>query len=236
VKKVILFGNNEVASVNHYHFTHDSEYEVAAFTVDKKFIKEESFHGLPVLPFDTVESIFSPKEYAMALPLGYRKLNRFRMEKCNQAKAKGYRLVSYVSSKAFIWKGLVTGENCFIYENAMVGPFAHIGDNVILSPGSNIGHHSKIGDHCFVASGAVVLGEVNVGPFCVLGGNSTIVDGVAVAAECIIAAGVTITKDTVERGVYTVRPAELAPKRSNELATWLTWSERVRKSSDLNKM
>jgi sugar O-acyltransferase (sialic acid O-acetyltransferase NeuD family) len=230
VKKVILFGNNEVASVNHYHFTQDSEYQVAAFTVDKAYIKEDSLHGLPVVPFEDITSLFSPDEYAMALPLGFRKLNRFRMEKCRQAKEKGYELASYISSKAVTWKGLRTGENCFIYENCIVGPFAHIGNNVILSPGSNIGHHSQIGDHCFVASGAVVLGEVTIGPFCVLGGNSTIVDGVSVAAECIIAAGVTITKDTMERGVYTARPAELAPKRSNELSTWLTWSERVRKS------
>jgi sugar O-acyltransferase (sialic acid O-acetyltransferase NeuD family) len=235
VKKVILFGTNEVASVNHYHFAHDSEYLVTAFTVDKEFIKEDTLHGLPVIPFDNIESVCPPNEYAMALPLGFRKLNRFRMEKCNQAKAKGYELISYVSSRAVTWKGLNVGENCFIYENSIVGPFAHIGNNVILSPGSNIGHHSKIGDHCFVASGAVVLGEVNVGPFCVLGANSTIIDGVTVAAECIIAAGVTITKDTKERGVYIARQAELAPKQSNELATWLTWSERVRKSSDHNK-
>jgi sugar O-acyltransferase (sialic acid O-acetyltransferase NeuD family) len=160
----------------------------------------------------------------MALPLGFRKLNRFRMEKYTQAKAKGYELASYVSSRAVIWKGLSMGENCFIYENSVVGVFAQIGNNVILQPGSYIGHHSTIGDHCFVASHAVVLGEVQVGPFCVLGGNSTIIDRVTVAAECIIAAGVTITKDTVERGVYINKPVELVPKPSNELRTWLTWS------------
>jgi sugar O-acyltransferase (sialic acid O-acetyltransferase NeuD family) len=226
MKKVILFGNNEVASLNYYYLTHDSDYQVAAFTIDQEFIKEDSLEGLPILPFDSIESMFSPNDYAMALPLGFRNLNKFRMEKCNQAKAKGYELINYTSSKAHTWKGLTTGENCFIYENSIVGPFAQIGNNVILGPGCHIGHHSKIGDNCFVASHVVVLGGVNVGQFCVLGGNSTIIDRVTVDAECIIGAGVTITKNTVERGIYVSKPAELAPKRSNELSALLTWPVR----------
>jgi len=226
MKKVILFGVNEVASLNYYYLTHDSDYQVVAFTIDKEFMKDDSLEGLPVLPFENIESVFSPNDYAMALPLGFRKLNRFRMEKCNQAKTKGYELISYTSSKALTWEGLTTGENCFIYENSIVGPFAQIGNNVILGPGCHIGHHSKIGDHCFVASHVAVLGGVTVGPFCVLGGNSTIIDRVTVGAECIIGAGVTITKNTVERGIYVNTQAELAPKRSNELSALLTWPVR----------
>jgi sugar O-acyltransferase (sialic acid O-acetyltransferase NeuD family) len=226
MKKVILFGNNEVASLNYYYLTHDSDYQVAAFTTDREFIKEDSLEGLPVLPFDSIESKFSPNEYAMALPLGFRQMNRFRMEKCSQAKAKKYELISYTSSKALTWDGLHIGENCFVYENSIVGPYARIGNNVILGPGCHIGHHSKIGDHCFVASHVAVLGAVTVGPFCVLGGNSTIIDRVTVGAECIIGAGVTITKDTVEKGIYVNKPAELASKRSNELSALLTWPVR----------
>ena len=226
MKKVILFGINEVASLNYHYLTHDSEFQVAAFTVDKDFIKEDSLHGLPILPFDSIESICPPSEFEMALPLGFRNVNKFRMEKCKQAKSKGYELISYISSKALTWKGLRTGENCFMYENSIVGPFAQIGNNVILGPGSHIGHHSEIGDHCFFGSHAVVLGGVKVGPFCVLGGNSTVIDRVTVGAECIIAAGVTITKDTVEKGVYINRPAELMSKNSTALSALLTWPVR----------
>jgi sugar O-acyltransferase (sialic acid O-acetyltransferase NeuD family) len=223
MKKVVLFGNNLVASLNHYYLTHDSDYEVVAFTVDSEFINEDTLHDLPILPFETIEAVCPPEEFAMALPLGFRNLNRFRTEKYLEAKAKGYELISYVSSKAVTWKGLVIGENCFIYENAIVGPFSRIGNNVMLQPGSHIGHHSTVGDHCFVASHAVVLGGAEIGPYCVLGGNSTIIDRVTVAAECLIAAGVTITKNTKERGVYINKPAELVPKPSNELSALLTW-------------
>jgi len=223
MKKVIIFGNNEVASLNHYYLTNDSDYSVAAFTIDREFLREESLHGLPILPFDAIESIYPPDEYAMALPLGYRNVNRFRTAKYWQAKAKGYELVSYISSKAMVWNGLKPGDNCFIYEHSSVGPFAQIGNNVIVGPGSHIGHHSRIGDHCFMASQAVVLGGADVGHSCVLGGNSTIIDRVTVGAECIIGAGVTITRNTVEKGVYVNRSPELASKRSDALSAVLTW-------------
>ena len=223
MKKVIIFGTNKPASVNHYYLTHDSDYQVAAFTIDKEYLKEESLHDLPILPFESIETIYPPDEYLMALPLGFKKLNKFRMEKYCQAKSKGYKFVNYVSSKATVPKELSIGENCFIYESCIVGPFARIGNNVILNPGCHIGHHSTIGDHCFVSSHAVVLGEVTIGPFCILGGNSTVVDRVSVGAECIIGAGVTITKNTVENGFYIASPAELIRKRSDELSAVLTW-------------
>lgn len=223
MKKVIIFGNNEPASVNHYYLSHDSQYRVAGFTIDPEYLKEESLHGLPVLPFDSIEKICPPDQYLMALPLGYRKLNRFRMEKYSEAKAKGYQFANYISSKATVWKGLSIGENCFIYENSIIGLFARLGNNVIINQGCHIGHHSSIGDHCFVSSHAVVLGDVSVGPFCVLGSNSTVTDHVVVGRECVIGAGVTISKNTVEKGFYVNRAPELIRKRSDELTAVLTW-------------
>ena len=226
MEKVVLFGNAEVASMTYFYLSHDSPYEVAAFTVDREYIKEDTRFGLPVVPFEDVESICPPGEYKMSVALGFSKVNRFRAERYSQAKAKGYELISYVSSKATTWPGLVIGDNCFIQENSAIMPFAKIGNNVIIAAGSIIGHHSVIKDHCFLASGVVVLGSVTIEPYCVLGANSTINDGVTIARECIIGAGATISKSTRERGVYIDQPAELLPKPSNVLSRWLTWPVR----------
>jgi sugar O-acyltransferase (sialic acid O-acetyltransferase NeuD family) len=220
--KVVVFGNAEVASLNYFYLSHDSPYEVVAFTVDRAYIKEDTFFELPVVPFEEIESIYPPDEYRMSAALGFRRVNRFRAEKYFQAKEKGYELISYVSSRATTWPGLVVGENCFIYESSVVGPFTKVGDNVVIA-GSIIGHHSVIMDHCFLAAGSVVLGGVTVEPYCVLGANSTIKDGVTIARECIIGAGATIAKSTRERGVYIDQPAELLPKPSDVLSQWLTW-------------
>jgi sugar O-acyltransferase (sialic acid O-acetyltransferase NeuD family) len=206
------------------YLTHDSPYEVAGFTVDREYIKEGTLLGLPVVAFEEVESIFPPSEYKMSLCISYRRVNRLKAEKYAQAKAKGYELITYISSRAFTFPGLTVGDNSFIYENASIGPFAKVGNDVFIGPGSIIGHHSVIKDHCFVGPHAVILGSTTIEPYCVIGANSTIRDGgVIVARECIIAAGVSIGKDTRERGVYVGSPAELVPKPSDELGALLTW-------------
>lgn len=225
MKNVIIFGNGQAAEMNYFYLTHSSPYTVTAFTVDRTYIKEDTLFGLPMVPFEDVESMYSPHEYKMSILMSYRNLNRVRAEKYDQAKAKGYELLSYVSPKAVTWPGLAIGENCYIGENSVICPFAEIGNNVLIGAGSLIGHHSVIKDHCFIAPHAVVLGSTTIEPYCLIGANSTIRDGgVTIARECIIGAGVTITADTQERGVYIGKAAELLPKPSNELSSWLTWS------------
>jgi sugar O-acyltransferase (sialic acid O-acetyltransferase NeuD family) len=222
--KVIVFGNGQEAEVNYFYLTHDSPHEVVAFTVDQEYIKGDTLFGLPVLPFANIESSYSPNEYKMSILISYRNLNMLRAEKYGQAKAKGYELINYVSTKAIIWPGSLVGDNCFVFERCSVAAFARIGNNVHVGLGSVIGHHCEIKDHCFIAPHAVILGSTTIEPYCLIGANSTIRDGgVTIARECIIGAGVSITKDTKERGVYFNKPAELAPQPSNKLRPWLTW-------------
>ena len=55
-KKLIIFGTGEIAQLAHYYFTNDSNYEIAAFTVDEQFLEEDTFCSLPVVPFETLET------------------------------------------------------------------------------------------------------------------------------------------------------------------------------------
>lgn len=221
--KIVIFGATDAALLYHFYLTHDSPHEVVAFTVDRNFIKEATLCGLPVVPFEDIESTYPPSDYKMLVAIFYGRVNRTRAEKYAQTKAKGYELVSYVSSKAVTWPGLVVGDNCFIGENCSIGPFVQIGNNVSISAGSVVGHDSVIKDHCFIAAHTVMSGCVTIEPYCFLGGNSTINNDVTIARECIIGAGVAINKSTQERGVYVGTPAELLPKPSNVLGQWLTW-------------
>ncbi len=61
--KVVIFGNTKTAELALYYLQHDSDHEVVAFTVERDYIKEPTFHGLPLVPFETVEEIYSPKEF-----------------------------------------------------------------------------------------------------------------------------------------------------------------------------
>jgi sugar O-acyltransferase (sialic acid O-acetyltransferase NeuD family) len=222
-EKVVIFGAIEAAILGHFYLTYDSPYEVVAFTVNRDYIKQETLCKLPVVPFEDIVSIYPPSDYKMLVAIMFGRLNRTRAEKYYEAKAKGYELISYISSRAVTWPGMVIGDNCFVSESCVIQPFAEIGNNVTIATGSIIGHHSVIKDHCFLAASTVVLGCVTIEPYCFLGGNSTVRDGVTVARECIIGAGVSINKSTQERGVYVGRPPELLPKSSDVLSRWLTW-------------
>lgn len=223
LEKVVIFGAANYASFMHFYLSHDSPYDVVGFTVDAQFLKEDTMFGLPVVPFQNVQSVFSPSTHKMSVPLSFRNMNKVRAEKYAQAKAKGYELISYISSKAITWPGLVIGDNSYITEQVVINPFARIGNDIFVAPGCLIGHHSIVQDHCFLAGHSVLLGETTIGDFSFLGANSTIREGVRIARESLIGAGVTINHDTVEKGVYTGQPAVLSPKPSNELSGLFTW-------------
>lgn len=229
MKKIVVFGNHKWAELVYFFLTHDSSLEVAGFTVDPEYINEDKLFGVPVVPFEQVELIFPPAEYAMLVALSYQRLNRLREEKYYQAKSKGYELITYISSKTTTWPGLIIGDNCLVCENSSLNPFVKIGDNVTIGANVLIGHHAVIKDHCFISPGAVILGSVTIGPYCLVGANSTIKEKVNIASDCIIGAGVTITKDTRGKGVYMGKSPEVLTKSSDALRTWISWSAKPHK-------
>ncbi len=115
--KIIVFGILDTAELAHYYLTHDSEHEVVAFTVNRQYIEQESFHSLPVVAFEDIENIFPPSEYHFFAPMTGRNMNRNREAIYNHAKGKGYQFISYISSRATIFDKSVIGENCFILED-----------------------------------------------------------------------------------------------------------------------
>ena len=96
MKKVIIFGTGQFAKIIHQYLANDSDIEVVAFTANESYIKDDSFCGLPVVPFEKVESSYPSNEYQMFVAVGYSNLNKKRAGIFEQAKSKGYKLVSYI--------------------------------------------------------------------------------------------------------------------------------------------
>lgn len=203
MKKLIVFGTGDLGQLAKFYFEHDSEYSVAAFTVDRAYRTEDVFCGLPVYDFEDIETYFPPDEYEMFIAIGYKQVNKSRARKYNMAKKKGYRLASYISTHAacLIDRESV-GDNCFILENNAIEPFVKVGNDVIMWGGGIIAHHSVIGDHVFIASHAVLLGRTTIGDYSFIGANATVNDHVQLGERCVVGSGALITSDTEPDSVY----------------------------------
>ncbi len=188
-KKIILFGTGDLAQIAKLYFERDTCYEVAGFTVDDKYLKENILMDLPVVPFSSVTTTFSPQTHDMHVCLIYNDLNRLRARKCKEAEEKGYKLASYISSAAFVAPTAKLGKHCFIFENNVIQDFVEIGENHISWSGNHYGHSSKIEDNVFVSSHVVISGHCRVGSNCFIGVNSTLANGSIVGRESWISHG-----------------------------------------------
>lgn len=201
-RDLIIFGTGNIAELAHYYFSEDSEFKVVAFVVDADYLGEPVFCGLPVYPFEGIEQKFSPEKFCFFVALSYSKLNEIRKRKYLETKSLGYKIISYISSKATIFNRDKIGENCFILEDNTIQPFASIGNNVTLWSGNHIGHHSTIKDHTFVASHVVVSGGVEIGEQCFIGVNATLRDHITVGDRCVVGAGALLLQHADADGVY----------------------------------
>lgn len=216
-KRLVIFGFGDIAQLAHYYFSTDSDYEVVAFTVDAAYVTETIFCGLPVVPFEEVVQKYCPKECELFVALSYSKLNAVRKEKYLAAKALGYQVASFISSRATVLNDGRIGENCFIFEDNTIQPFVTIGNNVTLWSGNHIGHHSTIKDHCFIASHVVVSGGVEIGEQCFIGVNATLRDHIKIGEKCVIGAGALLLADAEAEGVYIGMATERARVPSTKL-------------------
>lgn len=214
---IVIFGNGEIAELADFYFTQDSDYEVAGFTVDQAYCNSDSFRGRPLVPFDRVAELFPPARFDLFVSIGYNKINTLRLAKVEAAKAMGYRLASYLSSRATVFAGFELKENCFILEDNTIQPFARIGANVTLWSGNHIGHHSTIDDDVFIASHAVISGDVEVGRGSFVGVNVTISDRVKIGRQCVLGAGALVLEDQPDFSVVAPRGTERSSVPSTRL-------------------
>lgn len=200
-KKLVLLGDGLFADIAYEYFTHDSDYEVVGFSVDRPYLRSEHKFELPVVAFDELAQHFDPATHSFFAAITYAQLNRLRQRFYEQARAMGYQPASYISSRAFVWRNVKLGEHCFIFEDNTVQPFVTLGNNVVLWSGNHIGHHSSIGHHVFVASHAVISGCCRIADHQFIGVNATLSNDLSVEPDCVIGAAALVGKSVPANSV-----------------------------------
>lgn len=200
MKKLIIYGIGSQAALAYSYFEKDSEYTVVAFTVEQTYLKENQLFGLPVYPFENIESFISPDEADMFIAIGPIKVFSVLEKFFHLAKAKGYKLASYCSSAVKSSFEPVYGENCFIDHAAKLHPFIQLGNCVTIQD-SVIAHNTEIGNYCLI-SVAILGGKVIVEDSVFIGMGAVIREGIRIGKGSIIGMGCMITKDVAPYSVY----------------------------------
>ena len=214
--KVIIFGTGDNSQIANFYLSEDKNYEVAAFTLDSDYVKDEEFEGKPVIEFQNLSNFFSPNEYRLFIPVGYTDLNQFREKKFLEGKSMGYEFITYISPRASVASNAKIGENCFILEDNTIQPFVNIEENCVLWSGNHIGHHSTVKKNCFISSHVVISGGCEIGRNSFLGVNATIRNHVLVGDYNIIGMRANVTHDTNDYEAYVEGASKLSTKSSKE--------------------
>jgi sugar O-acyltransferase (sialic acid O-acetyltransferase NeuD family) len=215
---VVIFGARDFASLAHFYLKNDSPHNVVGFTVHRQYLPEPAqFEGLPVVAFEDLEQHFPPDRVSAFAPMSHCRMNRLREEVYTAFKSRGYRLISYISSRATRFPDSPIGDNCFVLEDNTIQPFASVGNNVVIWSGNHIGHHSVVHDHVFITSHVVVSGHCVVGSHCFLGVNATIKDQVTLGEGTLIGMGANITKNTEPWSLYKADATRASKVSSTEI-------------------
>ena len=108
MKKVIVFGTNQLAQLADYYITNDSEDEVVCFTVNREFLEKETFCDKPVVVFEELVNNYSPDDYQLFAPMTGAENNKIRERIYNEGKRLGYSFIlikfeSYNFNKRYRW-------------------------------------------------------------------------------------------------------------------------------------
>lgn len=216
-KELVIIGAGETAMLAYEYFTYDSVYKVVAFAVEKNHLEQENLYNLPVIDLENIHSEYPSESVELFVAISSGKLNRNRTNMYLKLKALGYKFASYISSKAFVWRNVEIGENCFILEDNTLQPFVKIGDNVTFWSGNHIGHRTVIGDHCFISSHCVISGFCEIGKSSFLGVNCTLEDHVKIAEDNFIGAGALIQKETEPKAFHQEKQTEISKINTHRL-------------------
>lgn len=164
-----------------------------ALTVDREYLREERKWGLPVVAYEDCAALYPP-EYFDMLAIGPYERARPRENMYWKARAGKYRLVNYISPKAFIDAEPVMGDNNIIYAGADIGFEGRMGSDNIVRQQVYLGHEFDIGDHNVISPGCTIGGRLKMGSRCWIGLGASVRDEITVGDDCLIGMGAAVVK------------------------------------------
>lgn len=196
IKKIVVYGNTTLSKMLYYDAINNDSFKIACFTVDTEYLTQKEFLGLPLVDFNEIRELYPPEEYDMIAVLSGFSAIRDREKMYLKAKAYGYTLRNYISSKADISPELVMGENNIILGQSHIGIAGSMGNNNIIRQNVYLGHNFNIGNHNFIAAGCNIGGNSIIKNACFIGLGATIINNLEIGEETLIGTGSVVIRNT----------------------------------------
>lgn len=217
MKKLVIFGNGDFARLLKYYIDEDDSREVGCFTVNEADILEESFWGLPVIPFERISESFPPEDYEVLMGIGNSHMNKTRERIFYECKAKGYTVASFIHSSSKL-HGVEMGEGNIIFEDCLFYPFSKIGKGNLFWDHVLISHDCLIGDFNTFSGSSDLAGYVKIGNNGYFGKQCFLNEGITVGDYSLIGACAYAKKDMKDYEVVVApRSLTLENKKSTDL-------------------
>lgn len=219
-RKLIIYGNGQMARM-FLDFARQ-QFDVVGFTVDRAVLAAAEISGLPVVPFEEVETVFPPAEHLMITAVGYLDMNELRARKFEEGRTKGYRFTNYVHASVVRHPSVAMGVNNVILDHLAIHPGTRLGNSNFISSNASIGHGCAIGDNCWINSGVSIGGETRIGNGCFFGMNATIGDNIDIGARCYVGANTLVSRNTTAEEVYISANGERFPLPSADFLKFIS--------------
>lgn len=184
---IIIFGTSPFSKLIKRYVEEDSNDTVIAFTVNKAYLGEENFEGLPVIPFEDLEKEFPNLQFRILITCGYKKMNELRKIIYNECKRKNYTVCNFIHSSAKVETKYI-GEGNIVLPDVRIAPFVEIGNGNIFFNDVIINHETKIGDFNYFAPAFICGGACKIGDNNFYGLRSVLRDSINIGSYNIVGA------------------------------------------------
>lgn len=203
---IVIIGNSEYAQMIGDYIEEDERYDLVAYAVDSKYIKESEVKGISVISAENLEESFPPDRVKLVLAIGYSNRMDIRKEIYEQYVKRNYIFINYIHPTAIVDSKLNIGSGNIILEGVIIGKYVQIGNANLFFQGSVIAHNDQIQDYNTFASKAVLAGFVTVHNNNFIGLGAVISNNVHIDDYVFVGAGAHVDMELPSESVV------LAPK------------------------
>ena len=214
MQKTVIYGAGQLTKILLCEVEKNGLLDPAVLTVDEAYRQSDEAWGLPLLSFERIEESYSPAEYNMLIVCGSM-ATRSRERMYREAKAKGYRLLNYISPAANLENEITMGDNNLIFGGAEIGFDGVMGCNNIIRHKVYLGHDFRMGDHNVLSVGCTIGGFSRIGSRCFFGFSVTAGPQRTFGDDCLIGMGSVVTKDIESGSKALGNPARVVSRQTD---------------------